>query len=65
MTFLATGVVTLSDVGLSQILGGFGMFILGIQFLGDGLKDAAGPKIRDYIEKYTGNLFSAILVGHL
>ena len=63
MTFLSTGVVTLSDVGLSQILGGFGMFILGIQFLGDGLKDAAGPKIRDYIEKYTGNLFSAILVG--
>lgn len=53
----------LSDIGFNVILGGFGMFLLGIKFLGDGFKAAAGPKIRDYIEKYTGNLFSAILVG--
>lgn len=53
----------LSDIGFNIILGGFGMFLLGIKFLGDGFKVAAGPKIRDYIEKYTGNLFSAILVG--
>lgn len=52
-----------SDIGFNVILGGFGMFLLGIKYLGDGFKDAAGPKIRDYIEKYTGNLFSAILVG--
>lgn len=59
------GVVTptISDLGINVILGGFGLFILGIKFLGDGLKEAAGPKIRDYIEKYTGNLLSAIVVG--
>ncbi|HEY4538335.1 MAG TPA: Na/Pi cotransporter family protein [Erysipelothrix sp.] len=54
---------TLKDVGIHVILGGFGLFILGITFLGDGLKEAAGPKIRDYIEKYTSNIFMAILVG--
>lgn len=53
----------LSDVGINVIFGGFGMFLLGIKFLGDGFKAAAGPRIRDYIEKYTGNLLSAILVG--
>lgn len=53
----------LSDIGINVILGGFGLFMLGIKMLGDGFKDAAGPRIRDYIEKYTGNLISAILVG--
>ena len=55
--------IRLSDIGFNVILGGFGLFLLGIKLLGDGFKEAAGPKIRDYIEKYTGNLLSAILVG--
>lgn len=63
MQILVVTAPTISDIGINVILGGFGLFILGIKFLGDGLKDAAGPKIRDYIEKYTGNLISAILVG--
>lgn len=54
---------SLSDIQFNVILGGFGLFLLGIKLLGDGFKDAAGPRIRDYIEKYTGNIFSAILVG--
>lgn len=65
MQILAAQAPTIADLGINVILGGFGLFILGIKFLGDGLKDAAGPKIRDYIEKYTGNLISAILVGTL
>lgn len=56
---------TFQDLGINIILGGFGMFILGITFLGDGLKEAAGPKIREYIEKYTSNIFMAMLVGAL
>ncbi|QIK57261.1 Na/Pi cotransporter family protein [Erysipelothrix sp. HDW6A] len=63
MVNIATAQVTLGDIRFNVILGGFGMFLLGIKFLGDGFKDAAGPKIRDYIEKYTGNIFSAIIVG--
>lgn len=45
------------------ILSGFALFMVGVQFLGDGLTEAAGSKINDYIEKYTSNLFTAILVG--
>lgn len=56
-------VAQFSDIEFNVILGGFGMFLLGIKLLGDGFKDAAGSKIRDYIERYTGNLLSAILVG--
>ena len=55
--------ISFSDIKFNVILGGFGLFLLGIKLLGDGFKEAAGPKIRDYIEKYTGNLLSAILVG--
>lgn len=61
MILLAT--TQLSDIRFNVILGGFGLFLLGIKFLGDGLKDAAGTKIRDYIEKYTSTLWSSILVG--
>lgn len=48
---------------LDIILGGFALFIVGVQILGDGLTEAAGTKINYYIEKYTSNLFMAILVG--
>lgn len=63
MIGIVSGQATLGDIKINVILGGFGLFLLGIKLLGDGFKDAAGPKIRDYIEKYTGNIFSAILVG--
>lgn len=56
---------TFQDLGLNLILGGFGLFLLGITFLGDGLKEAAGPKIKVYIERYTSNIFMAMLVGAL
>lgn len=55
--------LTFQDIGLNMILGGFGMFLLGITFLGDGLKEIAGPRIKIYIEKYTSNIFMAMLVG--
>ncbi|HKM23497.1 MAG TPA: Na/Pi cotransporter family protein [Erysipelothrix sp.] len=63
MFYMANTNPAFSEIGISVILGGFGLFMLGIKMLGDGFKEAAGPKIRDYIEKYTGNLISAILVG--
>ncbi len=54
---------SIGDIKIGMILGGFGLFLLGIKLLGDGFKLVAGPKIRDYIEKYTSNIFLAILVG--
>ncbi len=47
------------------VLGGLALFIYGIDSMSDGLKSIAGSKIRDYIEKYTSNLFMAVLVGTL
>ncbi|TDW16269.1 Na/Pi-cotransporter [Breznakia blatticola] len=45
------------------VLGGLALFIYGIDSMSEGLKSIAGSKIRDYIEKYTSNLFMAVLVG--
>ncbi len=47
------------------ILGGFGLFMFGIKFMGDGLKAAAGDQLRDLINKYTSNRFMALLLGIL
>lgn len=45
------------------ILGGLAIFIYGIQLMSDALKSIAGTRIREYIEKYTRNLITSILVG--
>lgn len=52
-----------AELEVHVILGGFGLFMLGITMLGDGFEAVAGDRIREYIDKYTSNLFSAILVG--
>lgn len=57
------GVVPTLEINV--ILSGFALFIIGIHYLGDGLTEAAGPRINEYIEKYTSNLFMAMLVGTL
>ena len=48
MFYMANTNPAFSEIGISVILGGFGLFMLGIKMLGDGFKEAAGPKIRDY-----------------
>lgn len=45
------------------IIGGLALFLFGINLMGDGLTNFAGAKIRDYINKYTSNVFMAIIVG--
>jgi len=45
------------------LAGGFGIFMLGITFMGDGLKLLAGSKLKDMIEKYTSNPVSGLFVG--
>lgn len=57
--------VTLSSIRWDLILGGFGLFMFGITFMGDGLKAAAGDKLRDYIDKYTTKPINALLIGIL
>lgn len=55
--------MTLSSIRWDMVLGGFGLFLLGIEFMGGGLKSIAGDKMRDYIEKYTSTPLKAILIG--
>jgi phosphate:Na+ symporter len=55
--------MTLSSISWDMILGGFGLFMFGITFMGDGLKAVAGDKLRDYIDRYTTNPLSAMLIG--
>lgn len=45
------------------VLGGFGLFLFGIKFMGDGLKSVAGDKIRTFIDKYTSHIWMAIFIG--
>ena len=40
-----------------------GLFLYSIKTLGDGLQQAAGDRLRFYIDKYTSNPFFGVLVG--
>lgn len=55
--------MTLASINWGMILGGFGLFMFGIKFMGDGLKAVAGDKLRDYINRYTSNPLSAFVIG--
>ncbi len=43
--------------------GGLGLFLFGITFMGEGLKSAAGNKLRDVINKFTKTPIRGILTG--
>ena len=55
--------MTLDAISWNMIIGGFGMFMFGIKFMGDGLKSVAGDKLREYIDKYTSNPIFGLLIG--
>lgn len=46
-----------------HFFGGLGLFLFSIKYMGDGLQQAAGDKLRYYTDKYTSNPFFGILVG--
>ena len=39
------------------LLGGLGAFLFGMKYMGEGLELAAGPKMKDLLEKLTRFLF--------
>lgn len=45
------------------VLGGLGLFLLGMTFMTDGLKSFAGPSLRDLAARMTRTRFSAVLTG--
>ncbi|MHA6250964.1 Na/Pi cotransporter family protein [Oceanobacillus sp. CAU 1775] len=46
-----------------EFLGGLGIFLLGIKFMGDGLQRSAGDRLREILDKYTSNPFLGVLTG--
>ena len=48
-----------------SLLAGLGMFLFGIKQMGDGLEQAAGPKMKKLLEVLTKNKLMAVLVGAL
>ncbi|MGT2742805.1 Na/Pi cotransporter family protein [Streptococcus plurextorum] len=46
-----------------NFIGGLGLFLFSIKYMGDGLQQAAGDRLRYYIDKYTSNPFLGIIVG--
>ena len=55
----------LTNVNLGLILCGFGMFLFGCTFMGNALKNYAGDRLREYIEKYTRKPWQGIIIGAL
>lgn len=48
-----------------QVLGGLGLFLIGMKYMGEGLELAAGNKLRTMLQKITSNKLIAMLVGVL
>lgn len=46
-----------------QFLGGLGIFLFGIKYMGDGLQKSAGDRLRDILDRFTTNPFMGVLTG--
>ncbi|ONI48280.1 hypothetical protein AN643_02335 [Candidatus Epulonipiscioides saccharophilum] len=59
----------MSDINLTQMLlsfiGGFGIFIFGMNYMGEGLQKSAGSKMKSLIGALTNNRVLGVLVGAL
>ncbi|MCM3388911.1 Na/Pi cotransporter family protein [Ureibacillus chungkukjangi] len=48
-----------------QFLGGLGLFLFAIKYMGDGLQKAAGDRLREILDRFTTNPIMGVLVGIL
>ncbi|WP_240758374.1 Na/Pi cotransporter family protein [Lysinibacillus sp. SGAir0095] len=46
-----------------QFLGGLGLFLFAIKYMGDGLQRAAGDRLREILDRFTTNPIMGVLVG--
>ncbi|MFC4388516.1 Na/Pi cotransporter family protein [Gracilibacillus marinus] len=46
-----------------EFIGGLGIFLLGIKYMGDGLQKTAGDRLREILDKTTSNPFLGVLAG--
>ena len=50
-------------LSIVQLIGGLALFIYGMTTMGKGLERAAGSKLEKTLEKMTGNVFTALIMG--
>ncbi|OHX51911.1 sodium-dependent phosphate transporter [Planococcus salinarum] len=48
---------------LLTFIGGLGIFLFSIKYMGDALQKAAGDKLREILDRFTTNPFMGVLVG--
>ncbi|UJL48258.1 Na/Pi cotransporter family protein [Virgibacillus sp. NKC19-16] len=48
---------------LFEFIGGLGIFLIGIKYMGEGLQKSAGDRLRDILDKFTSNPFLGVLAG--
>ncbi|PPA71422.1 Na/Pi cotransporter family protein [Jeotgalibacillus proteolyticus] len=48
---------------LFQFIGGLGIFLFGLKFMGDGLQKSAGDRLREILDRFTTNPFMGVLAG--
>ncbi|NBJ68534.1 MULTISPECIES: Na/Pi cotransporter family protein [Clostridia] len=46
-----------------EFIGGLGIFLLGIKYMGEGLQKSAGDRLRDILDRFTSNPFMGVLAG--
>ncbi|WP_404453451.1 Na/Pi cotransporter family protein [Oceanobacillus kapialis] len=46
-----------------EFIGGLGIFLLGIKYMGEGLQKSAGDRLRNILDKFTSNPFMGVLAG--
>lgn len=46
-----------------QFLGGLGLFLFSIQYMGEGFQKMAGTRLRDWLDRYTATPIRGVLVG--
>lgn len=48
---------------LFKFIGGLGIFLFGIKYMGDGLQNSAGDRLREILDRLTTNPFMGVLAG--
>lgn len=55
--------MSLTDINWAAILAGLGLFLFGIDYMDNGLKNFSGNHLKNIIDKYTSNPLTGIFVG--
>ncbi|WP_386057524.1 Na/Pi cotransporter family protein [Thalassobacillus hwangdonensis] len=46
-----------------EFIGGLGIFLFGLKYMGEGLQKIAGERLRDLLDRFTSNPFMGVLAG--